>query len=203
MKKHLGLAALFLLTIVAANYVTTRYGMIPVGLGYTATAGTYLAGLMFVLRDSMQDSIRKGLTTTKLVHTYHSDWADRYDRQPVQPGHPAVVGRMMLWILLGAALSFVVSDPFIALASAVAFLASEALDLLVYTPLRGKGYVRAAAASNVVGAVADTFLFLWIAGFPIAGAWQGQLIGKLTITALALAAVWAWRFRPRAVEILR
>lgn len=202
-KKYLLLVLAFLATIVAANYVTTVYGMIPVGFGYTATAGTYLAGLMFVLRDSLQDSIRRKRTTTKLVQTYRSDWAERYDRQPVPPSHYAVVTTVLLWIVVGAVLSFLLSDPFIALASGVAFLVSEALDLLVYTPLREKGYMRAALASNVVGAVADTFLFLWIAGFPIAGAWQGQIVGKLTVTAVALAAVWVWRFRPRAVELLR
>lgn len=143
--------------IAAANYVTTRYGMVPVGFGLAATAGTYFAGLSFVLRDLVQDT----------------------------SGRRHVIGV----ILAGAVLSYLVADPFIALASGIAFLASETADLLVYTPLRRRGYIRAAIASNVVGAIADTFLFLWLAGFPIADAWQGQLVGKLTITAAVVLLV--------------
>jgi uncharacterized PurR-regulated membrane protein YhhQ (DUF165 family) len=134
-KTRIGILAAitFVACIVAANYVTTRYGLVPVGFGLTATAGTYFAGLTFVLRDTVQDSWGKAAT--------------------------------MGLIVFGAAVSYLVSDPFIALASGVAFLASETADLAVYTPLRKRGYLRAAIASNVVGAVVDTALFLWIAGF--------------------------------------
>lgn len=41
----------FIATIVAANAMTARYGLIPVGLGLTATAGTYAAGLTLLARD--------------------------------------------------------------------------------------------------------------------------------------------------------
>jgi uncharacterized PurR-regulated membrane protein YhhQ (DUF165 family) len=122
-------AAVALLScILAANFVTTRYGMVPVGFGLMATAGTYFAGVTFVLRDTVQDAAGKR-------------WA-------------------FTVIAAGAVLSFVLADPFIALASAAAFLASEVADLLVYTPLRKSGYIRAAVASNVVGSFVDTILFL-------------------------------------------
>jgi hypothetical protein len=156
-------AAAFIGCILAANYVTSRYGMIPVGFGIVATAGTYFAGASFVLRDTVQDGLGK-LATLAVIAT-------------------------------GAVLSYFISAPFIALASGAAFLASEASDLLVYTPLRRRGYLRAAVASNVVGAVVDTFLFLWVAGFPVATAWQGQLIGKLTITCGAVLLLFAFRSR--------
>lgn len=155
--------AAFLATILAANYVTTRYGFIPVGFGLTATAGTYFAGLAFMLRDSVQD----------------------------YAGKRAVVAL----IVAGAALSYLIADPFIALASGCAFLVSEAVDFGVYTPLRRRGYIRAAIASNIAGSVIDTFLFLWIAGFPIAGAWQGQIVGKLTVTAVTIGLVLIYRQR--------
>lgn len=150
-------ALAFLSCIVAANYATSTLGMIPVGFGYVATAGTYLAGLTFVLRDAVQDVA----------------------------GRWAAAGL----VAVGALISYLIADPFIALASGVAFLVAEASDLAVYTPLRRRGYIRAAVASNVVGALIDTFLFLWIAGFPIAGAWQGQMVGKLAITALVVGLV--------------
>jgi hypothetical protein len=159
-------AAVFLAAILAANYVTTEYGMVPVGFGLVATAGTYFAGLTFVVRDTIQDALGK--------------WV--------------VVGL----IVAGAALSYLISDPFIALASGTAFLASEGADLAIYTPLRARGYIKAAVASNVVGSVVDTLLFLSVAGFPIAAAWQGQIVGKLTVTLVAVAAVAAVRAK-RAV----
>src|SRR5690242_15836629 len=116
MKRAIIPAAGFLGCILAANYVTSTYGMVPVGFGLVATAGTYFAGLSFVLRDSVQDSAGKRWT--------------------------------LAVIAMGAALSFLVADPFIALASAVAFALSELGDLAVYTPLRKRGYIRAAIASN-------------------------------------------------------
>ena len=58
-------AAAFLATILAANYATTRYGMVPVGFGLVATAGTYFAGLSFVLRDTLHDLV--GVRLTLLV----------------------------------------------------------------------------------------------------------------------------------------
>jgi len=157
--------AAFLATILTANYVTTEYGMVPVGFGLMATAGTYLAGLSFVLRDAVQDT-----------------WGKR---------------AAVAVIVAGAALSFAVSAPFIALASAAAFLLAELSDLAVYTPLRKRGYVRAAVASNVVGSIVDTFVFLSVAGFPMI-AWQGQVVGKLTVTTLAVAVVLAYRTRRTA-----
>lgn len=149
--------------ILAANYVTTRYGLIPVGFGLMATAGTYFAGLTFILRDLLQDSAGKAVT----------------------------VGV----ILLGAGLSFALASPFIALASAAAFALAELADLAVYTPLRKRGYIRAAVASNIVGALVDTVVFLTIAGFPLQQAFAGQMTGKLALTALAVLAVAAYRLR--------
>ena len=98
-------------------------------------------------------------------------------------------------IAVGAALSFLLSAPFIALASAAAFLLAEVADLAVYTPLRKRGYVRAAIASNGVGSFVDTIAFLTIAGFSIQEALAGQMIGKLIVTAAAVALVVAFRAR--------
>lgn len=161
MTRPLAAGAGFVACILAANYVTTEYGMVPVGFGLMATAGTYFAGLSFVLRDAVQDTAGRRWTLALIV--------------------------------AGALLSYLVSDPFIALASGCAFLASETADQLVYSPLRTKGYVRAAIASNVVGALVDTVLFLWIAGFPIRGAIAGQMTGKLLVTLAAVALVMGLR----------
>lgn len=178
------LALLFLGLILAANYVTSEHGMVPVGLGFYATAGTYFAGLTFIVRDSLQDLAQP---SARLVQTYRSDMAESWERRERSRwlGSLPVLGL----IVAGAGLSYLLADPFIALASGVAFLVAEAADLLVYTPLRDRGYLRAAVASNIIGAALDTVLFLWIAGFPIAGAWQGQMLGKLSMTLLAVLVV--------------
>lgn len=159
----------FVGTILAANYVTSRYGMIPVGFGLMATAGTYFAGLAFILRDLVQD----------------------------KAGRKAVVAV----ILAGAVLSYAISSPFIATASAAAFLLSEGADFAVYTPLRKRGYVRAAVASNLVGTAVDTVIFLTIARFPLGRAFAGQMVGKITVTALAVVLVAVVRLRRRPVEV--
>lgn len=156
-----GSAVGLLTCILAANFVTSRYGVVPVGFGLIATAGTYFAGLTFVLRDVLQDAAGKMWTLGLIV--------------------------------AGAVLSFILADPFIALASAVAFLSSEVADLAVYTPLRKSGYIRAAVASNIVGAFVDTMIFLTIAGFPIQDALAGQMVGKFVVTAVAVATVLTFR----------
>lgn len=93
-------------------------------------------------------------------------------------------------LAVGAVLSWFASTPTLALASAVAFGLSELADMLIYTPLRKRGYVRAALASNVVGSVVDTLVFLWLAGFGLAAAVvAGQLVGKGWITAVAVVGV--------------
>ena len=154
-------AVALLACILAANFVTSRYGVVPVGFGLMATAGTYFAGLTFVLRDALQDTAGKRWT--------------------------------LGLIAAGAALSFILADPFIALASAAAFLSSEVADLLVYTPLRKRGYIRAAVTSNIVGSFVDTIIFLTIAGFPFREALAGQMAGKLTVTVIAVIVVASFR----------
>lgn len=96
------------------------------------------------------------------------------------------VGRrwIMVAIITGAALSALVSPQF-ALASGLAFLASELADFSVYTPLRERGWLRAVALSNAVGLVLDSVLFLWLA-FGSLAFLPGQIIGKGWMTLLAV-----------------
>lgn len=137
----------YICTIVSANWLVEHYGLVSVGFGLMATAGTYAAGAALLLRDGVQDAL----------------------------------GR--LWVITGIAIGALLTlliSPALAFASAAAFLLAELADMAVYTPLRAKGWVRAVVASNTVGAIVDTFIFLWLAGFPltIQGV-GGQLVGKL------------------------
>lgn len=159
-----GLAALtaYILAIVAANWLTTRYGLVHTAPGLVTTAGTYAAGAALLLRDAVQDTL---------------GWR---------------------WVIAGIATGAVltaVTSPALALASATAFLLAELLDTAVYTPLRDRGWARAALASGLVGAVVDTYAFLALAGFPItAQTVGGQLVGKAVwATALPVLAIVAVR----------
>lgn len=159
--RHLlgGIASTILITsVVAANWATSKYGFIPVGFGYTATAGTLVAGVALAARDAIQDLIGKM-------------W-------------------MLATLAVAALVSFVVADPHIATASAVAFVCAELLDFAVYTPIRNRSrlgdwrWATAVVASSIVGILADTIVFLWIAfgAAAIAPALAGQLIGKAWAT---------------------
>ena len=168
-------------SMLAANYVTTDYGFVPIGFGLSATAGTFFAGFALAARDAINDA-----------------W-----------GRPAVVAV----ILVGTLVSFTLSAPEIAIASAVAFLVAESLDFAAYVPLRkrakfgDKKWALAVVASNIVGAIADTVVFLGIAfgAAAILPALPGQLVGKSYATVMYLLIGWAVarlvinRFRKPAV----
>jgi hypothetical protein len=84
----------------------------------------------------------------------------------------------VLAIAAGALVSLGVSPAPIALASGIAFLLSEAADLLVYGPLRERRLILAVVASGVAGAVVDSAVFLWLA-FGSLDFLAGQVVGKM------------------------
>lgn len=88
-------------------------------------------------------------------------------------------------VALGAAFSAAFS-PSLAIASAVAFTVAELADWAVYTPLRRRSPLGAALASNTVGALLDSVLFLALAGFPIDGALTQTVVKVGTTSALVL-----------------
>ena len=88
-------------------------------------------------------------------------------------------------IVAGALLSGAVAPPPLVYASAAAFLLSELADFAVYTPLQSRGLVLAVLASSLVGLVADSILFLWLA-FGSLDFLAGQIVGKLWMVLLAL-----------------
>ncbi len=94
-------------------------------------------------------------------------------------------------ILIGALVSAGLSAQ-LALASGLAFLVSELADFIVYTPLRQRNWLGAVTASNIVGAIVDSALFLWLA-FGSLEFLAGQIVGKLWMTALAVGLILAWR----------
>ena len=105
-------------------------------------------------------------------------------------------------IVVGAVLSAVyASTTRIAVASGTAFLVSEFLDFAVYTPLREKNWPVAVVASNVVGLVCDSILFLWIA-FGNFDFLAGQIVGKTWVTLAFLPLLVLWRNRWRTLVLV-
>lgn len=162
-------AAVFVASIVAANYLTTRYGFVPVGFGLSTTAGTLTAGAALVVRDATQD----------------------------------LLGRLgvLVVIVIGAAVSFAISDPAISLASALAVLFSESANFAIYTPLRSRArygdrrWSAAVVTADLTGAVVDTAAFLGVAfGWSaVQPALAGQLVGKAWAALLYLLIGWSVR----------
>ena len=161
-------AALFIATVWAANYAVKEYGIVNVGFGLEAPAGVFLVGAAFVLRDIVHRNL----------------------------GRSVVMGCIVAGALLAYFIEANVSIPggvvSLAVASGIAFLFSEFADLAVYEPIREKGWLPAVLASNVVGIVLDSLLFLWLAFGSLAFFW-GQCVGKAWMTLLALPLVYGLR----------
>ena len=91
-------------------------------------------------------------------------------------------------IIVGAALSGLISPPALVIASATAFLLSELADLAVYTPLQRKGLVLAVFASSFVGLTIDSAVFLYLA-FGSLDYIAGQIVGKAWMVLAALPVI--------------
>jgi len=166
-RRNTGVAAfvLYAATVVAANWFVQHIGQATPGGGpHTIPVGFGYRAPSGVLW------IGVAFTLRDVVQSMLGKWA-------------TIAG-----ILVGAALSYVVA-PSLAVASATAFLVSEALDFAVYTPLVERDRVVAAVTlSNTIGLLIDTFVFLQLA-FHSLNFWQGQVIGKGWMTLLALVVI--------------
>jgi uncharacterized PurR-regulated membrane protein YhhQ (DUF165 family) len=67
--------------------------------------------------------------------------------------------KVLLAMLLGCGLSYLMADPFVAIASVVAFGISEMVDWLVYT-YTGRPFAQRVLMSSVVGTPVDSAVFL-------------------------------------------
>lgn len=91
-------------------------------------------------------------------------------------------------VLVGTVISALLAPPALVIASATAFLLSELADFAVYTPLQKRGFVFAVLASSLVGLVADSIIFLWLA-FGSLDFLSGQIIGKGWMVFLSLPVI--------------
>ena len=95
-------------------------------------------------------------------------------------------------VLLGTAVSALVADRSLVLASGVAFLLSELADFAVYTPLQRRGLVLAVLASAGAGLVVDSVVFLSLA-FHSLEFLAGQIVGKAWAVLISIPCVHAVR----------
>jgi uncharacterized PurR-regulated membrane protein YhhQ (DUF165 family) len=158
MIRKLALAAGYIGSIVAANWLSAHFGLVPIGLGLLVSAGTFAAGTALLIRNLGQDAL----------------------------GRLVILGLMVI----GVALSWWLSTPALAEASAAAFALSELADMTAYTSLRKRGRSRALLAAALIGAFIDTLVFLNLAGFPVTfDSVTGQMLVKVGISGLVAAAV--------------
>ena len=100
-------------------------------------------------------------------------------------------------IFIGAAVSYFIEDGGrIALASGTAFLLSELADFAVYAPLRARGKVKALIASNGVGLIADSILFLYLALGSL-DFLTGQIVSKAYMTIAVIILITCYRYVKR------
>lgn len=88
-------------------------------------------------------------------------------------------------VVVGAAISWFLATPELAIASGVAFLLAEMADLLVYTPLQRRRLILAVALSSIVGVIVDSIVFLQLAFGNLDYLW-GQVVGKSWMVLAAL-----------------
>lgn len=103
-------------------------------------------------------------------------------------------------IAVGALVSAVLAPPSLVVASTVAFLLSELADFAVYTPLQRRGLILAVLASSIVGLIADSLLFLWLA-FGSLEFLAGQVVGKAAMVLLTLPAIYWLRERDKRLGV--
>jgi len=99
--------------------------------------------------------------------------------------------RVIIAMLIAAALSYVMADPFVAVASLAAFLISEFADWAVYS-FTGRPFSQRVLISSAVGTPLDSVVFLGVLG-------HLSLVGVAVMTAskmLGALVVW-WLVRRR------
>ncbi|MFM2130786.1 MAG: hypothetical protein RL477_2332 [Pseudomonadota bacterium] len=92
--------------------------------------------------------------------------------------------RVLVAMLIGAGLSYVMASPFVALASAAAFLVSESADWLVYTVTRRPLSSRI-LWSSLIGTPVDSVVFLWgighLSATGVAAMTASKMLGALVV----------------------
>jgi queuosine precursor transporter len=155
------LAAVYIGSIIASNWLTTRYGLITVFPGLVATAGTLTVGGAIMTRDFLQDALGRGAVLTAIITGAGLSYALSSHQIAVASG---------VTFLAAETLEFAVYTPL--------------RRRYGWGTGRWSGVI---AAANVTGMLFDTFLFLWLAGFAVTvPVVAGQFTGKAYVTAAVI-----------------
>lgn len=99
--------------------------------------------------------------------------------------------KVLLAMLVGVGLSYLMADPFVAVASAVAFLVSETVDWAVYTVTR-RPLSERILFSSLLSAPVDSAVFLGLIGF-----FSPLGVAAMAISKLVGAVIVWWMVRRR------
>lgn len=164
--------AVYITSVVLANWLTTHYGLTAVGFGLTATAGTFAIGGAIMTRDLLQDGLGRIVVLLAIGAAAGLSYL---------VADPHIARASALTFLIAEFLEFAVYTP-----------------LRARTRLGTGRWAGVVVLANAVGAVLDTLLFLHLAGFPVTGRGvAGQLVGKAWVTvAVVLIAMGVRRALP-------
>lgn len=156
------LSAAYVILAVLANWLASKYRVTVPFTDLVAPAGVFCIGAILVLRDWLQQLA--GLAWTLIL-------------VPVAGGISYLIGDLAGWGSLQK----------IALASLAAFIVSETVEAAVFTPLRKRSLTFGVALSATVGNAIDSWLFLSLAGLPLALLFWGNFVGKFEMIAIGVA----------------
>lgn len=154
------LAVAYVALAVLANWLASRYTITVPFTHYIAPAGVLCIGAVLVIRDWLQQLVGLFRSLTLMV---------------VAAGASYLIGVLAGWTSLQK----------IAIASVVAFLVSETIEAVVFTPLRKRSMTVGVALSATVGNAIDSYLFLILAFGSLAFFW-GNFIGKMEMIAVGV-----------------
>jgi hypothetical protein len=155
------LAAGYVGLAVLANWLASRFTITVPLTDLIAPAGVLCIGAVFVIRDWLQQLAGLVWSLALMVAAAAASY---------------LIGVAAGWTSLQK----------IAVASVVAFLVSESVEAVIFTPLRRRQLVAGVAVSATVGNAIDSALFLWLAFGSLAFFW-GNFVGKLEMIVIGVA----------------
>ena len=152
---------------VLANWLASRWTLGVPFTPYVAPAGWVAIGVVLVFRDWIQQLVGLAWSLTLV---------------PVAGGLSYGIAEAAGWTSLQK----------VAVASVVAFLVSETVEAVVFTPIRKRNLTAGVALSGTVGNAIDSALFLWVA-FGSEAYFAGNFVGKLEMIAVGTLLTFARR----------
>ncbi len=110
-----------------------------------------------------------------------------------QVGHYIIFG-----MAIGAVLSYLLADPYVATASVAAFVLAELVDWMIYTVTK-KPFSQRVLVSSLISTPVDTLVFLFL----ITGLTTGTFILMVLSKMVAALIVWWWHRERRSPALSR